>query len=178
MNINIQFQLCGLLILILLIIFYKSHRTLQLYKEKVFYIAMCIITISLVMGILSLIFIYYRASLPGFWVDMVCKSYIITLIWAACIALMYVVQMPVSIIKIDYDLSKSFFKSLRAKHVVRAIISMAHDMNLKVVAEGIETEEEAAGMQQEGVDYIQGFYYSKPLPLPEYIKFIDEQFMH
>lgn len=92
--------------------------------------------------------------------------------------LMYVVQMPVSIIKIDYDLSKSFFKSLRAKHVVRAIISMAHDMNLKVVAEGIETEEEAAGMQQEGVDYIQGFYYSKPLPLPEYIKFIDEQFMH
>ena len=66
MNINIQFQLCGLLILILLIIFYKSHRTLQLYKEKVFYIAMCIITISLVMGILSLIFIYYRASLPGF----------------------------------------------------------------------------------------------------------------
>ena len=43
---------------------------------------------------------------------------------------------------------------------------------------GIETEEEAAGMQQEGVDYIQGFYYSKPLPLPEYIKFIDEQFMH
>ena len=86
--------------------------------------------------------------------------------------------MPVSIIKIDYDLSKSFFKSLRAKNVVRAIISMAHDMNLKVVAEGIETEEGAAGMQQEGVDYIQGFYYSKPLPLPEYIKFIDGQFMH
>ena len=38
------------------------------------------------------------------------------------------------------------------------------------MAEGIETEEEAIRMEQEGVDYIQGFYYSKPLPLPEYIQ--------
>lgn len=92
MNINIQFQLCGLLILTLLIIFYKSHRTLQLYKEKVFYIAMCIITLSLVMDILSLIVIHYRALLSALMVDIVCKFYISTLIWGSCMALIYVIS--------------------------------------------------------------------------------------
>lgn len=86
--------------------------------------------------------------------------------------LMYVVEMPVSIVKLDYDMSKSFFQSVKAKQVVRAVLSMAHSLNLKVVAEGIETEEEASYMEQEGVDYIQGFHYSKPLPLQEYVEFI------
>ena len=86
--------------------------------------------------------------------------------------LMYVVEMPVSIVKLDYDMSKSFFQSVKAKQVVRAVLSMAHSLNLKVVAEGIETEEEAFYMEQEGVDYIQGFHYSKPLPLQEYVAFI------
>lgn len=86
--------------------------------------------------------------------------------------LMYVVEMPVSIVKLDYDMSKSFFQSVKAKQVVRAVLSMAHSLNLKVVAEGIETEEEAFYMEQEGVDYIQGFHYSKPLPLQEYVEFI------
>lgn len=49
---NIQFQLCGLCILFLLILFYKSHMTLQLYKEKVFYAVLCIITISLIGDVL------------------------------------------------------------------------------------------------------------------------------
>lgn len=44
---NIQFQICGLSILFLLILFYKSHKTLQLYKERVFYAVLRIITVSL-----------------------------------------------------------------------------------------------------------------------------------
>lgn len=86
--------------------------------------------------------------------------------------LMYVVEMPVSIIKLDYDMSKAFFSSPKAKQVVRAVVSMAHGMNLKLVAEGIETEEEIDGMNQESIDYIQGYYYSKPLPMPEFLSFI------
>lgn len=86
--------------------------------------------------------------------------------------LMYVVEMPVSIIKLDYDMSKAFFSSPKAKQVVRAVVSMAHGMNLKLVAEGIETEEEIDGMNRESIDYIQGFYYSKPLPMPEFLAFI------
>lgn len=86
--------------------------------------------------------------------------------------LMYVVEMPVSTVKLDYDMSKAFFMSPKAKHVVRAVVNMAHDMDLKLVAEGIETEEEQQGMNQEGIDYIQGFYYSRPLPMDEFIEFL------
>ena len=88
--------------------------------------------------------------------------------------LMYVVEMPVSIIKLDYDMSKAFFSSPKAKQVVRAVVAMAHGMDLKLVAEGIETEEEIDGMNRECIDYIQGFYYSKPLPMPEFLSFISK----
>lgn len=88
--------------------------------------------------------------------------------------LMYVVEMPVSIIKLDYDMSKAFFSSPKAKQVVRAVVSMAHGMNLKLVAEGIETKEEIDGMNRENIDYIQGFYYSKPLPMQEFVSFISK----
>lgn len=89
--------------------------------------------------------------------------------------LMYVVEMPVSIVKLDYDISKAFFSSPKAKHVVRAVVRMAHDMNLKLVAEGIETKEELERMCTEGIDYIQGYYYSKPLPMKDFLDFLKNQ---
>lgn len=89
--------------------------------------------------------------------------------------LMYVVEMPVSIIKFDYDMTKAFFQSQRAQHVVRSVIKMAHDMGIKLVAEGIETKEEIDVMYREDIDYIQGFYYSKPLPMDNALKFLIEQ---
>ena len=93
---NIQIQLCGLCILVLLIIFLNSHRTLRLYKEKVFYLVLYTITSSLVLDILSLICIYFRHFLPLYLVKFVCKSYIITLIWGTCSALIYVITDLVS----------------------------------------------------------------------------------
>ena len=87
--------------------------------------------------------------------------------------LMYVVEMPVCIVKLDHDMSKAFFCSDKAKHVVRAVIGMAHGMNLKVVAEGIETETEAGEMYVEGIDYIQGYYYSRPLPPGAFMEFLE-----
>lgn len=86
--------------------------------------------------------------------------------------LMYVVEMPVSIIKLDYDMSKAFFNSDKAKQVVRAVVNMAHGMNLKLVAEGIETKAEIDGMEEAEIDYIQGYYYSRPLPMVEFLEFI------
>ena len=87
--------------------------------------------------------------------------------------LMYVVEMPVSIVKLDMDMSKAFFQTPKAKQVVRAVIGMAHGMGLKVVAEGIETKEEIQTIGQEGIDYIQGYYYSQPLPMGEFLEFLN-----
>ena len=66
---NIQIQLCGLFMLALLFIFYKSTKTLHLYKEKIFYRAMCIIIISLCLDILSLVSIFYRTHFPRLFVN-------------------------------------------------------------------------------------------------------------
>lgn len=88
--------------------------------------------------------------------------------------LMYIVEMPVSLVKLDYDMSKAFFQSQKAKNVVQAVVAMAHDMNLKLVAEGIETKEEIQGMLQENIDYIQGYYYSRPIPESEFLEFLRE----
>ena len=49
---------------------------------------------------------------------------------------------------------------------------MAHNMDLKLVAEGIETQTELDGMYNEDIDYIQGYYYSKPLPMQDYLDFM------
>lgn len=86
--------------------------------------------------------------------------------------LMYVVEMPVSILKLDYDMSKAYFNSSKARQVVAAVVEMSHGMRLKVVAEGIETREELDQITAEGVDYIQGFYYSRPLPAVEFLNFL------
>ena len=88
--------------------------------------------------------------------------------------LMYVVEMPVSIIKLDYDMSKAFFNSSKAKQVVQAVLEMSHGMSLKVVAEGIETREELDQITAEGVDYIQGYYYSRPLPVMDFLRFLQD----
>ena len=88
--------------------------------------------------------------------------------------LMYVVEMPVSIVKLDYDMSKAYFNTEKAKHVVKAVVGMAHELKLKMVAEGIETENELKTMQKEGIDYIQGYYYSKPIPAKEFIAFVKQ----
>ena len=54
---NIQMQVCGLVILILLHVFYKSNKSLQLHTEKIFYYTMCVATISLALDIFSIIVI-------------------------------------------------------------------------------------------------------------------------
>lgn len=87
--------------------------------------------------------------------------------------LMYIVDMPVSIVKMDYDLTKAFFKSEKARHVVYSVVKMAHDMGLSVVSEGIETKEELDALIHAGVDYIQGYYFSRPLPLNDFIKYLE-----
>lgn len=84
----------------------------------------------------------------------------------------YIVNMPVAIVKLDMNMTKSYFTEPKAKYVVRAAVRMIHEIGLSVVAEGVETESELQGMRELGVDYIQGYYFSKPLPVDDFVKFI------
>lgn len=89
--------------------------------------------------------------------------------------LMYIVEMPVSIVKMDYELTKAFFNAPKAKSVVKSVVKMAHDMGLSVVAEGIETKEELEALVAEGIDFIQGFYFSKPLPMDDFLVYLHRE---
>lgn len=88
--------------------------------------------------------------------------------------LMYVVEMPVSIIKLDMDMVKAYFVEKKARHVVATTVRMAHDIGLHVVAEGIESEEELESMKSENIDFIQGYYFSRPVPRDEFVSLISK----
>ena len=60
----------------------------------------------------------------------------------------------------------------RAKKVVESVIALAYNLNMPVVAEGVETEEDVKQLQYLGCDIIQGYYYAKPMPVEDFEKFI------
>ena len=86
----------------------------------------------------------------------------------------YFVVMPVSIVKFDYKLTHWFFESARSKEVVLSAVEMIKRMGLPVVMEGVETKEELDTMIEIGASYIQGFYFSKPLPKEDFMRFLEE----
>ena len=59
--------------------------------------------------------------------------------------------------------------------LVKNLISTFKDSNLKILVEGVETAEQDLIVKSTGVDYIQGFLYSKPLPMTSYIELLREQ---
>ncbi len=86
----------------------------------------------------------------------------------------YIVDMPVDIIKFDKSMTNSYFENGKAKHVMEAAIHMIHGMNLEIVSEGIETKEQYQTMEDLGISHIQGYYFSKPLPEEEFIRFLED----
>jgi EAL domain-containing protein (putative c-di-GMP-specific phosphodiesterase class I) len=87
-------------------------------------------------------------------------------------SLSYLKRLPTHKLKID----KSFIAGLNEdpddKSIVNTVIHMAHDLNLKVVAEGVETEEQLAFLRTSGCDETQGYLFSKPVPGEDFEKLI------
>lgn len=78
------------------------------------------------------------------------------------------------ILKIDMSFIRKIGENLKTKSIVHSIIGMAHEIGIKTVAEGVETEEQVSFLRQSGCDYIQGYYYSKPLPEEEFVEFLEK----
>ena len=78
---------------------------------------------------------------------------------------------PIDVVKIDRDiLLKS--ESENGKKLFSGIIALSHSMDIKVICEGVETEKQNALVSESECDYVQGWYYSKALPLEECDAFI------
>lgn len=86
----------------------------------------------------------------------------------------YIVDMPVEIVKFDRTMINSYFENGKAKYVMDAAMHMIHGMELEIVAEGIETKEQFEIMKSLGISYIQGYYFSRPIPDEAFLKYITE----
>lgn len=89
-------------------------------------------------------------------------------------SLSYLRRIPVDYIKID----KSFIRDMSTNNddevLVSTIIAMSKSLGKEVVAEGVETKEQLQQLTQLGCDYIQGYYFSKPLPSERLINFLTD----
>ena len=84
-------------------------------------------------------------------------------------SLSYLNRLPINCLKIDRSFTKDIAHDPDSKSIVKAIIAMAHNMDLKVIAEGIETEQQCLLLQEYGCDVMQGYYFSRALPGEEII---------
>ncbi len=90
-------------------------------------------------------------------------------------SLNYLTRYPLSRIKIDQSFVRKIPGSAQDIAIVRSIIVMAHNLGLGVVAEGVETPVQAAFLQTEGCDEVQGYLYAKPLSFADFEKFLQPQ---
>jgi len=87
-------------------------------------------------------------------------------------SLNYLKKLPIDTIKIDKSFIDEITEDSKEEAIAESIITLAHKMNLSVIAEGIETEKQLEFIKEQKCDKAQGFYFSKPLPVEEVEKLL------
>lgn len=82
-------------------------------------------------------------------------------------SLAYLARLPIDILKIDRNFILGMDQDNESITIVEAIVSLAHSLQLKVVAEGVETEQQAATLRNLNCDQMQGYLHSKPMPFED-----------
>jgi diguanylate cyclase (GGDEF)-like protein/PAS domain S-box-containing protein len=83
-------------------------------------------------------------------------------------SLSYLTRFPLSRIKIDRSFVRNITDNTEHAAIVRSLIAMAHNLGLEVIAEGVETQAQAAFLLNEECEEAQGYLYAKPLPAAEF----------
>ncbi|MCR6629798.1 MAG: EAL domain-containing protein [Magnetospirillum sp.] len=86
-------------------------------------------------------------------------------------SLAYLKRFPVNTVKIDRAFVRDLDHDEDGRVIANAIISLAHSLSMKTIAEGVETEVQAALLAKHGCDEIQGYMIGRPLPVSEFVSF-------
>ena len=89
-------------------------------------------------------------------------------------SLSYLKKFPISKLKIDRSFIHDLDKKEENKALIKAIIAMANSLNLKTVAEGVETQAQKDFLQKYNCKYYQGYYYSKPLNKEDFMLLLEK----
>jgi len=84
-------------------------------------------------------------------------------------SLSYLKRMPVQTLKIDRSFVSEVGSDANVAAIARTVIVLARSLNLDVLAEGVETAEQAAWLQREGCDWAQGWHYGRPMPAEDFV---------
>ena len=87
-------------------------------------------------------------------------------------SLSYLHRLPINRVKIDQSFILEILTQTRPPMIVRAIIAMAHSLNLLVLAEGVEQEFQRTTLIEEGCDYAQGHLFGRPMPADEFARML------
>lgn len=86
----------------------------------------------------------------------------------------YLIDYPFDKVKFDKNMVWAYFSSDTGKIILSGEMQTIHQLNIPIVAEGIEELEQLEAMHRLGVEYIQGYYYSKPMPGDKLIEFLEK----
>ncbi|TWI57136.1 putative bifunctional diguanylate cyclase/phosphodiesterase [Halalkalibacter nanhaiisediminis] len=89
-------------------------------------------------------------------------------------SLQYVSQLPIQELKIDQSFVRNIGKGQNSEGIIAMIINLAHFLNLKVIAEGVETEAQLSYLVKQRCDKVQGYFHSRPLSVEEYELFLQQ----
>lgn len=90
-------------------------------------------------------------------------------------SLSYLRSYPFNVLKIDRSFINDITVNPADRELVNAAIAMAHSLGLKVVAEGVETEEQLAHLATQGCELAQGYLFSKPVTAEEITNMIEKE---
>jgi len=90
-------------------------------------------------------------------------------------SLAYLRRFPIDKLKIDIAFIREVTSNPQDAAIARTIIELAHSLNLQVIAEGVETPEQLAFLRANGCDQVQGYLFSRPLPIKELEDFLRER---
>ena len=90
-------------------------------------------------------------------------------------SLYYLKTLPIDVLKIDQSFIRDLTTDAEDATITTAIINLAHNLGLKVIGEGIETEEQLAYLREKVCDEGQGYYFSHPLPANEFTELLERE---
>ncbi len=86
----------------------------------------------------------------------------------------YLLELPFHFVKLDKSIVWAYFRDDQGKIALESTIALMKSLNIELIAEGVETKEQSEALISLGVEYLQGYYFSKPIPSEDFLLFIEE----